>query len=122
MLCIVPVYNEGTELVHETVKALLRQTILPDKIHVVDDGSMIPVEPFDDPLVEWHRVPNGGKREAQAHALKMHSPREFDFVLTVDSDSVCDDDALEQMLRAMSDDRIQACTGMIFVRNWSTNC
>ncbi|HVQ18509.1 MAG TPA: glycosyltransferase family 2 protein [Actinomycetes bacterium] len=121
VLCIVPVYNEATELVHETVRALLRQTILPDKIHVVDDGSMIPLEPFDDPLVEWHRVPNAGKREAQALALKMHSPRDFDYILTVDSDSVCDDDALEQMLRAMSDDRIQACTGMIFVRNWSTN-
>lgn len=123
VMCIVPVYNESTELVHATVKALLRQTILPDIIHVVDDGSGIPVEPFDDPtgLVHWHRQENAGKREAQALALGLHAPGEFDFILTVDSDSVCDDDALEHMLRAMKDDRVHAATGMIFVRNWSTN-
>lgn len=121
VLCIVPVYNEDSELVHQTVKALLRQTILPDIIHVVDDGSTVPVETFEDPLVRWHRVPNGGKREAQAVALKEHSPGEFDYILTVDSDSVCDDDALEELLKSMSDDRVQASTGMIFVRNWSTN-
>src|SRR3954453_11289561 len=30
VLAIVPVYNEDSELVHEVVLALLRQTILPD--------------------------------------------------------------------------------------------
>ena len=121
VLCIVPCYNEEPELVHATVKALLRQSILPDKIHVVDDGSSVPLETFEDPLIEWHRIPNGGKREAQAYALNLHTPGEFDYILTVDSDSVLDDDALEHMLRAMQDDRIQACTGMILVRNWDTN-
>lgn len=121
VMCIVPAYNEEDHLVHNVVRALLRQTILPDVIHVVDDGSKIPLQTFDDPLVQWHRIPNGGKREAQAYALRLHRSREFDFILTVDSDSVLDDDALEHMLRAMRDDRIQACTGMIFMRNWSTN-
>jgi cellulose synthase/poly-beta-1,6-N-acetylglucosamine synthase-like glycosyltransferase len=88
---------------------------------VVDDGSRVPVPPYDDPRVTWLRVENGGKRHAQAHALKLFEPGEFDFVLTVDSDSVLDDDALERMLEAMSDERVQACTGMIFVRNWDTN-
>ena len=121
VLCIMPVYNEDAHLVHEAIRALLRQTILPDKIHVVDDGSRVPLETFEDPLVTWHRVPNAGKREAQAHALKMHAPREFDYILTVDSDSVLDDDALEHMLRSMKDERVQAATGMIFVRNWNVN-
>jgi hyaluronan synthase len=121
VLCIVPCYNEEPELVHATVQALLRQTILPDLIHVVDDGSAVPLQTFEDPLVRWHRVPNGGKRHAQAYALELHAPGEFDFVLTVDSDSVLDDDALEHLLRAMQDHRVQACTGMIFVRNWDTN-
>jgi cellulose synthase/poly-beta-1,6-N-acetylglucosamine synthase-like glycosyltransferase len=121
VLCIVPVYNEAPELVHATVKALLRQTILPDVIHVVDDGSQHPLETFDDPLVHWHRQENAGKREAQAYALQMYDPADWDFILTVDSDSVCDDDALEELLKSMSDDRVQAATGMIFVRNWSTN-
>lgn len=121
VLAIVPVYNEQPELVHDAIRALLRQTILPDVIHVVDDGSVVPLETFDDPLVTWHRIENSGKRHAQAHALRMHVSGEFDFILTVDSDSVLDDDALEHMLRAMRDDRVQAATGMILVRNWNTN-
>lgn len=121
VLAIIPTYNEEPELVHAAVRALLRQTILPDRIHVVDDGSRVPMETFDHPLISWDRIPNSGKRHAQAHALRQHGPKEFDYILTVDSDSVLDDDALEQMLRSMKDDRVQAATGMIFVRNWNTN-
>jgi cellulose synthase/poly-beta-1,6-N-acetylglucosamine synthase-like glycosyltransferase len=123
VIAIVPVYNEEPELVYAVVESLLHQTILPDIIHVVDDGSREPIPPYKDPtgLVHWHRQENGGKREAQANALRRHSPNEFDYILTVDSDSVCDDDALEHMLRAMRDDRVHAATGMVFVRNWSTN-
>ncbi|WP_432483194.1 glycosyltransferase family 2 protein [Kineococcus esterisolvens] len=121
VLCVVPVYNEEDHLVHAAVRALLRQTILPDQIHVVDDGSARPLQTFDDPLVTWHRTPNAGKRHAQAHVLRMFAPREWDYVLTVDSDSVLDDDALERMLEAMSDERVQACTGMILMRNWNVN-
>lgn len=121
VLAIIPVYNEDAELVHAVVRSMLRQTILPDDIHVVDDGSVVPLATFDDPLVTWHRIENSGKRHAQGHVLKMFQPNEFDYILTVDSDSVLDDDALEQLLRSLRDDRVQAATGMILVRNWRTN-
>lgn len=123
VLCIMPVYNEESELVHEAVKAILRQTILPDAIHVVDDGSYPPLKPFYDStgLVKWHRIENSGKRHAQGHVLKMYTPNEFDFILTVDSDSVMDIDAHERMLECMSDERVHAATGMILVRNWRVN-
>jgi hyaluronan synthase len=121
VLAIVPCYNEDSALVHAVVRSLLQQSILPDDIRVIDDGSVVPIETFDDPLVTWHRIPNSGKREAQAHILKMFAPGEFDFIFTVDSDSVVDDDALEHMLRAMKDERVQAATGMILVRNWNEN-
>jgi cellulose synthase/poly-beta-1,6-N-acetylglucosamine synthase-like glycosyltransferase len=121
VLAIVPVYNEEPELVHAVVRSILRQTILPDVVHVVDDGSAQPLETFDDPLVTWHRIENSGKRHAQAVVLRQYQAEEFDFVLTVDSDSVLDDDALEHLLRSMRDDRVQAATGMILVRNWKTN-
>ncbi len=121
VLAIIPVYNEEPDLVHEVVRSMLRQTILPDEIHVVDDGSAVPLETFDDPLVTWHRVDNAGKRHAQGHVLKMFAPDEFDYIFTVDSDSVLDDDALEHMLRSMKDERVQAATGMILVRNWNVN-
>ena len=51
----------------------------------------------------------------------MHAPGEFDYIMTVDSDSVCDEDALEHLLCSMKDARVQAATGMILVRNWDKN-
>lgn len=122
VLAIVPVYNEEPELVYAVVRSLLRQSILPDEIHIVDDGSAEPLpHAIQDPLVTWHRIPNSGKRHAQAHVLQQYSPQSFDYILTVDSDSVLQDDSLAEMLKAFQDDRIQAATGMIFVRNWQTN-
>ncbi|RYY45868.1 MAG: glycosyltransferase family 2 protein [Actinomycetales bacterium] len=121
VLAIIPSYNEEVHLLHAVVRSMLRQSILPDAIHVVDDGSDVPLTTFDDPLVTWHRTENAGKRHAQAHVLHLFAPDEFDYVFTVDSDSVLDDDALEHMLRSMSDRRVQAATGMILVRNWRTN-
>lgn len=121
VLAIVPSYNEGAELIHAVVHSLLRQTVVPDQIHVVDDGSAVPLETFDHPRVTWHRIPNSGKRHAQAHVLRQFAPGEFDFVFTVDSDSVVDDDGLEHLLRAMSQPEVQAATGMILVRNWDEN-
>jgi hyaluronan synthase len=121
VLVIVPSYNEEPELLRNTVKALCRQTRPPDAIYVIDDGSKTPLETFDHPLVTWVRQDNGGKRHAQATILEMVKDEHWDFILTVDSDSVCDDDALEHMLRAMSNPKIQACTGMLLVRNWNDN-
>jgi cellulose synthase/poly-beta-1,6-N-acetylglucosamine synthase-like glycosyltransferase len=121
IIAIVPAYNEEPELLHAAVRSLTNQTILPDEIHVMDDGSEFPVEPFDHPLVTWHYQVNQGKRHAQANILKKFSPNAWDFILTVDSDSVCDPDALEHLLRSMSDSRVQASTGMILVRNWRKN-
>lgn len=121
VIALVPVYNEEPEYLRETVISLIGQTIPPDEIHVMDDGSQTPVEPFDHPLVTWHRQSNQGKRLAQANVLRQTDPGSWDFILTVDSDSVPDPDALEHMLRAMSKPTVQATTGMILMRNWRDN-
>lgn len=121
VLVIIPVFNEDPELVRAAVLSLTRQTRPPQAIHVMDDGSDRPLEEFAHPLVTWHHQENQGKRHAQGNVLKLFSPNSWDYILTVDSDSVCDPDALEHMLRAMSNPKVQAATGMIFVRNWKTN-
>ncbi|MFE1285458.1 glycosyltransferase family 2 protein [Streptomyces sp. NPDC058751] len=119
-MAIVPTYNEeNIEGLYATVRSLIDQSWPVSAIHVVDDGSEIPVVPFEHPLVTWHRQPNGGKRAAQATALR-HIQEEgthYDYVLTVDSDSEVDGDAVRQMLRVMNDPRVQACTGTVLVRN-----
>ena len=123
ILCIVPAYNEEPEHVRETVLSLLRQTVRIDQIHVMDDGSTVPlqVDMPHHPRVHWHRQDNAGKRHAQAAVLRMFRREDWDYILTVDSDSIPDPDALEQILRAFTNTRVQAATAMILMRNWDTN-
>ncbi|MFF3911507.1 glycosyltransferase family 2 protein [Streptomyces sp. NPDC001848] len=120
---IVPSYEEADpEAVHKTVRALLSQTRPPDHIFVQDDGSVDhPVVPFEHPKVSWGWAPNGGKRVAQGHVLKKLRRDDWDFVFTVDSDAEPEPDALEQLLRAMSNPKVQAATGLILVRNREAN-
>jgi cellulose synthase/poly-beta-1,6-N-acetylglucosamine synthase-like glycosyltransferase len=117
-IAIVPAYNEPQDKLYACVRSLLAQTVRIDKIIVMDDGSAEPVVPFFAPGVEWIRQPNVGKRGAQVNALRRFHRDEFQFVMTVDSDSTPYPDALEHLLRAMSNKKIQAATGWIYVRNY----
>lgn len=119
VIAVIPSFNEKTEDVHNTVRSLLKQTRPLDAIHVVDDGSSEALMSFDHELVTWHRQDNAGKRAAQANALQAEraAGREYDFVLTVDSDCELEPDALWHMLRQMNDEKVMGCTGTVLVRN-----
>ncbi len=117
-IAIIPAYNEPTNKLHACVRSLTSQTVPLDRIVVIDDGSVEPVVPFYHPRVDWVRQSNRGKRGAHATALRGFNPRDIDFVLTVDSDSTPRPDALEHLLRAMSDPRVQAVTGWLWIRNY----
>ena len=121
VLCIVPAYNEPADLLEATVRSLMAQTVLMDII-VIDDGSEHPVEPTtDDPRVTWLCQANTGKRGAQVAVLRDIPRDQYAFILTVDSDSQPYPDACEQLLRAMSDPKVEAATGMIYTRNHRDN-
>jgi cellulose synthase/poly-beta-1,6-N-acetylglucosamine synthase-like glycosyltransferase len=121
VLCIVPAYNEDPEGLRKTVLALVRQSV-PVHIVVIDDGSQIPVVPsVQHPRVTWRRQANTGKRGAQVAVLRAFDRDDFRFILTVDSDSEPYPDACEQLLRAMSRPRVQAATGMIYIRNHTSS-
>ncbi|MER5281091.1 glycosyltransferase [Streptomyces sp. NPDC002809] len=122
VVAIVPAFEEEPALLEATIAALLRQTRPVDEIHVVDDGSVRhPLPSFDHPRVFLHRKDNAGKRRAQAHALSHLRREDWDFVMTVDSDSVVEDTALEYLLRAMSQPRVMAATGLVMTRNHDHN-
>jgi hyaluronan synthase len=127
VVCIIPTYNEDQSALHLTIAALLKGTRVPDEIHVVDDGSAEPAVPYRHPDVFWYRQANGGKRDAQARVLRrLRTDRDngrdrADFILTVDSDSIVDRSALRHLLRALSDPRVQAATGLPLVRNRTRN-
>jgi cellulose synthase/poly-beta-1,6-N-acetylglucosamine synthase-like glycosyltransferase len=119
ILCIVPAYNEDPDGLHKTVVALLKQTV-PVDIVVIDDGSQVPVrETLRHPRVDWRRQENIGKRGAQVTVLRSFNRDDYQFILTVDSDSTPYPDACEQLLRAMHNPKVQAATGMIYIRNHS---
>lgn len=118
VLCIVPAYNEDPVGLHHTVRALLRQTV-PVDIVVIDDGSAIPVEPsIVHERVTWLRQENTGKRGAQVAVLRRFDRDDYQFVLTVDSDSEPHAKACERLLQAMSDPTVHAATGWIYIRNF----
>jgi cellulose synthase/poly-beta-1,6-N-acetylglucosamine synthase-like glycosyltransferase len=119
VLCIVPAYNEDPEGLRKTVVALLEQTV-PVDIVVIDDGSQVRVVPSVlHPRVQWRWQENTGKRGAQVAVLKEFHRSSYQFILTVDSDSTPYPDACEQLLRAMHNPKVQAATGMIYIRNHS---
>jgi hypothetical protein len=126
VLAIVPAFNEDQANLEACIRSLLAQTVRVD-IEVIDDGSRRPVLPFENHRVTWRRQPNTGKRGAQVEVLKAHGARTstgrwrsmtYDYILTVDSDSRPAPDALSELLRAMSDPRVQAATGMIYIGNY----
>lgn len=116
VVALIPSYNENQERLHDAVRALLNGSVVPDLIHVVDDGSNKPVKRFYDHRVIWTRQENGGKRSAQANVLNKYT-RDFDFIVTVDSDSVVSYSALENALKAFRDPEVMAVTGLITVRS-----
>jgi cellulose synthase/poly-beta-1,6-N-acetylglucosamine synthase-like glycosyltransferase/peptidoglycan/xylan/chitin deacetylase (PgdA/CDA1 family) len=119
---IVPAYDEDPAELAAVVESILRQSIKPELIVVVDDGSAVPVGcPFEHPRVVWLRKDNGGKRSAQVYALDRMNPADWDFILTVDGDSILDRYALEHQLRAFSRGQVMATTGMVLVRNRTAN-
>ena len=135
---IVPAYDEDPEELRAVVHSILGQSMPPEMVYVVDDGSKVPVgQPFYHPKVTWLRKENGGKRSAQVYALDHMNRADWDFILTVDGDSILDRYALEHQLRAFSrggrrqrryrrsrviaGGAVMATTGMVLVRNRKYN-
>jgi hyaluronan synthase len=126
VVCIIPSFNEDQAALDETLDSILSGTVVPDEIHVIDDGSVVPVVPWEHPRIIWHRQANAGKRHAQALVLEqLRAARDagdrVDFILTIDSDCTIDRYAVQHLLRAMSDERVQAATGLPILRNRATN-
>lgn len=127
----IPVYNEDLALLDRALYALARQTRLPNRVSVVDDGSLqdyaqvrawwLAHWPAGSEL-RWERQPNGGKKSAQA-ATFGNDPR-ADIFVTLDSDTALAVNAIEEGLKPFADPRVQSVAGlelpMNLRRNWIT--
>lgn len=122
VVAIIPAYNEDIELLKNAIKSIQNQSFEVREIHIVDDGSSPPIEPFVSERVIWHRQTNKGKRHAQGCAIKSIDKNDVDFILTVDSDSVLEKDAVEKLMMAFeSDNEVMGATGFVVTRNYKTN-
>ena len=96
---IVPTFNRE-KFLPECIDSLLRQTVMPDQILIVDDGSTdgtgTVASSFPAP-VEYYRKENGGKSTALNFALKHCTG---DFVWIFDDDDIAHPTALERFLAA----------------------
>jgi hyaluronan synthase len=127
-VCVsIPVYNEDPELLDRALFALFRQTRLPQRVQVVDDGSGVDYaevaeywEAMHPPAVEfsWIRQENRGKRHAQARTF--YGDR-ADIFITLDSDTALEQHAIEEGLKPFADRRVQSVAGLELAFNQNAN-
>jgi hyaluronan synthase len=122
---VIPLYNEDPEVVDRVLYALSRQTRLPDRIEVVDDGSTTDYTTVrrhwqvTGPELSWRRQANAGKKHAQALAFRADT--EADIFVTIDSDTALEDHALEEGLKPFADPRVQSVAGIEIAANPQAN-
>lgn len=128
VLC--PAYNEDPGYLRLGLESLLRQTRLPDSVHVVDDGSTSTdyaqvrawwqgAARAAGIVTTWQRTPNRGKRHAQAAAVEQAPDAEV--FVTIDSDACLSPDALEQLLAPFARADVQSVAGVVIASNNRVN-
>lgn len=127
---VVPAYNEDEALLKRCLLSLLNQTRRPQTIFVVDDGSTTSEYPelkqwFLSEAVKfgiagsWERKANGGKRTAQAFAFA-RTP-EAEVYVTIDSDSVLDPKAVDEVLKPLAREDVHSVAGVVVAINAEKN-
>ena len=119
---VIPAYNEGRN-VYDTVKSVIECDYPADKLHVivVDDGSRDDTRLWieramkDFPRVRAiFKVRNAGKKHALSDAFRASKA---EVVITIDSDSIIEKDAITNIVRPFADKKIGAVAGNIRVHN-----
>jgi poly-beta-1,6-N-acetyl-D-glucosamine synthase len=116
---IVPAYNEA-ETLADTLRSLVRQTLLPSEIVVVDDCSTDETAEIAESFgVTVLRPPvnTGSKAGAQSFALDRVRT---DLVMAVDADTTLAPDAIGLLLDAFDDPEVAAACGLVLPRRVAT--
>jgi hyaluronan synthase len=123
---VLPLYNEDPELLRRCLESLARQTYLPQRVWLVDDGSDDPsaadaAEAFEAPfeLQVIRCEENRGKRRAQAEAFSRDATAEV--FVTADSDTIFHTDAIREGLKPFTNHAVTAVAGLVRPINRSRN-
>src|SRR3954469_19306599 len=123
---LIPCYNEEPALVEESIRSVLcaygnKQVI------VIDDGSTNGVQTRlrelaeELPICLHEFAANAGKREALHYATKHLMADDVDFVVTIDSDTLLEPDALVRVVEPLLSPKIGASTGNVLLLNEKQN-
>lgn len=116
---IVPAYNETNYIVQKVVNSIAIQQNVEVEIFLIDDGSVCPVQVQSHPKLTFLRLEkNQGKRAAQIHAIQQAS---HDWIVTVDSDTVLEPDALYELYKAAVANKWDAVSGHVKLLNEKEN-
>ncbi|WP_438762589.1 glycosyltransferase [Enterococcus sp. AZ135] len=125
---VIPVYNEDRVMFSKMLKSLSDQTMTPTVVYIVEDGSK------EEHLVEeivsqWKKevpfeviykyIANSGKRVAQSHAFRDYQDI-VDIFLTMDSDTVLDENAIYEGCIPFQDSEIMSVAGLLLAENKTT--
>lgn len=120
---VMPCYNEEPELLRRAIESILKAKGNKELV-VVDDGSTNDVGPLLDHfssigvrVMRFER--NKGKRKALHTFIK--GLTDSDFVVTVDSDTILDKDALIRVVEPLKDNDVGASTGDVRLINEKEN-
>lgn len=126
-ICIVvPAHNEAACILN-TLASLQRQTLQPEMVVVIDDGSTdgtgdLVREHFPDVVVVRPAKNTGSKAGAQNFALFYRKTDDSylinsKFVSTIDADTKIDDTGLEHLFAAINKGNYKAVGGMLIPQN-----
>ncbi len=114
---VIPAYNEE-EGVRTCLESVLRQTVAPDQVIVVDDGSTdgtpLILEEFRGRVDVVTLVENSGNKALALMAALPHI--RGDVVIYTDADSELDPRAVELLLAHFLDPRVGAVSGIVVSR------
>ena len=123
---IIPCFNESPELVVESIRTVLAAEG-EKQVIVVDDGSTNGVQPYLVDLADETGITvmffgqNRGKREALYLAVRRLLDDDVEFVVTIDSDTLLEPDALVRVVEPLKLDNIGASTGNVLLLNERQN-
>ncbi len=122
---IMPCFNESGDLLKRSVESVIAARG-NKQILIIDDGSTNDTKQYLQELSEKHRIfycsfpENKGKRHALHYAVTQ-LVRDCDFVVTIDSDTVLDPDALVRVVEPLKVPAIGASTGDVLLLNEKQN-
>jgi len=117
---LIPVYNEGKHI-YKTIKSINKSYYKNFKIIVIDDGSNDDTKYWiEQSILKYNNIDaiyfekNKGKKYALAEGFKKSKA---DIIITIDSDSIINKKAIQNILKPFNNEKIGAVAGNINVKN-----